>query len=69
MAGNRGVFVRLMERPTGDDPAASVHTIERTLDLLTDWPVLNEFKHLSPGFRALSRVIATTPCERALRGR
>ncbi len=43
-AGDDAVFVRLMQRPHGD-PDASRATIERLLDLLTDWSELNEFKH------------------------
>jgi hypothetical protein len=40
------VFVRLMERPRGD-AAVARRTIERVLDLLVDFPQLNEFKHTS----------------------
>jgi hypothetical protein len=40
------VFVRVMDRP-GEDAAQATRTIERTLDLLTGWPELNEFKHTS----------------------
>jgi protein-disulfide isomerase-like protein with CxxC motif len=42
----KAVFVRVMDRP-GDDAAQAKRTIERTLDLLTGWPELNEFKHTS----------------------
>ena len=31
----------------GADPAESVRTIERVVDLLTGWPDLNELKHTS----------------------
>jgi predicted DsbA family dithiol-disulfide isomerase len=40
------VFVRLMNRPAGDG-ALGTATIERLLDLMADWPELNEFKHTS----------------------
>jgi plasmid stability protein len=43
IAGDRAVFVRLMNRP-GDDAAGAVATINRVLDLVTGWPELNEFK-------------------------
>ena len=41
---DRAVFVRLMNRPAGDSALAQT-TIERVLDLITDAPALNEFKH------------------------
>ncbi|MGH9246691.1 MAG: DsbA family oxidoreductase [Acidimicrobiales bacterium] len=44
VAGDRAVFVRLMDRPHGDGDRAT-RSIERILDLLADWPDLNEFKH------------------------
>jgi hypothetical protein len=48
VAGDRAVFVRLMDRaPAGSDPAPSIRAIERVVDLLTGWPELNEFKHTS----------------------
>jgi len=48
LAGNQAVFVRLMERPTTRSAAAeSIRAIEQTIDLLTKWPALNEFKHTS----------------------
>jgi 2-hydroxychromene-2-carboxylate isomerase len=48
IAGDQAVFVRFMHRaPIGADAAESVKTIERTVDLLTGWPDLNEFKHTS----------------------
>jgi protein-disulfide isomerase-like protein with CxxC motif len=43
---DRAVFVRLMSRPRGDAELART-TIERTLDLVTGWDDLNEFKHTS----------------------
>jgi protein-disulfide isomerase-like protein with CxxC motif len=46
IADGRAVFVRVMDRP-GEDAAQATRTIERTLDLLTGWPELNEFKHTS----------------------
>jgi hypothetical protein len=46
MQGDRAVFVRLMERPKGDGELAQ-RTIDRVLDLLGDFPQLNEFKHTS----------------------
>jgi len=42
--GDQAVFVRLLDRP-GDDPAASVRSIERIVDLITTFPALNEFKY------------------------
>jgi predicted DsbA family dithiol-disulfide isomerase len=45
---DQAVFIRLMSRPDPvTDGTASVHTIERVLDLLTGWTDLNEFKHTS----------------------
>jgi DSBA-like thioredoxin domain len=46
LAGDRAVFVRLMDRP-GKDPDSSVRAVDRILDLLTGWPELNEYKHTS----------------------
>ncbi len=46
IVGDRGVFVRVMNRPNGDADVA-VSTVERTLDLVVDWPDLNELKHTS----------------------
>jgi hypothetical protein len=46
VVGDQAVFVRLMDR-AGTDPAPSVASVERILDLLTGWPDLNEFKHTS----------------------
>jgi len=46
MQGDRAVFVRLMERPQGDGEVAQ-RTIDRVLDLLGDFPQLNEVKHTS----------------------
>ncbi len=45
IAGGEATFVRLMDRG-GDDPAPSIRSVERVLDLLT-WTELNEFKHPS----------------------
>jgi hypothetical protein len=48
IAGEQAVFVRLMDRaPVGSDPAASIRSVERLLDMLTGWTDLNEFKHTS----------------------
>ena len=44
--GDQAVFVRVMDRPEGDTVRAT-RTVERTLDLLMEWPELNEFKHTS----------------------
>ena len=44
--GDSAVFVRLMERPRGDSALAR-RTIDRVVDLLGDFPELNEFKHTS----------------------
>jgi hypothetical protein len=44
LVGDSAVFVRLMDRPDGDAELA-IRTIERTLDTITGWPTLNEFKH------------------------
>lgn len=44
MTDDDAVFVRLMEAPDGD-PADSIRTVERILDIITGWPQLNEFKH------------------------
>jgi hypothetical protein len=41
--GDQAVFVRVMHRPHGDAEVAR-RTVERTLDLVTGWPDLNEFK-------------------------
>ncbi|HZM40501.1 MAG TPA: DsbA family protein [Acidimicrobiales bacterium] len=46
MQGDQAVFVRFMHRPQGDADLA-IRTIERVLDLLGDFPQLNEFKHTS----------------------
>jgi 2-hydroxychromene-2-carboxylate isomerase len=42
--GDRAVFVRLLDRPQGDAKLAT-QTIDRVLDLIGDWPELNEFKY------------------------
>lgn len=45
IVGAAAVFVRLLDRPDGDEALAR-HTIERILDLI-GWESLNEFKHTS----------------------
>ena len=45
IVGERAAFVRLMDLP--GDAAEARATVERTVDLLTGWPALNEFKHTS----------------------
>ena len=48
IAGDQAVFVRLMDRsPVGADAAASGRAVERTVDLVSGWTELNEFKHTS----------------------
>ncbi|MEI7592106.1 MAG: DsbA family protein [Actinomycetes bacterium] len=44
IANDKAAFVRLMASP-GGDVALARRTIERIIDMLTDWPELNEFKH------------------------
>jgi 2-hydroxychromene-2-carboxylate isomerase len=44
IVGGSAVFVRLMSLPDGDGRLAR-RTIERTVDMISDWPDLNEFKH------------------------
>jgi len=46
IAGDQAVFIRLVNRPTGD-PVAARQCIERCLELVTGWTDLNEFKHTS----------------------
>jgi hypothetical protein len=46
LLGDRAVFVRLMDRPKGD-AALSTRSIDRVLDLLGEWPELNEYKYTS----------------------
>jgi protein-disulfide isomerase-like protein with CxxC motif len=46
IAGDQAVFIRLINRPTGD-PAAARQCIERCVELVTGWTNLNEFKHTS----------------------
>ena len=41
--GDQAVFVRVMDRP-GEDREGGRRTIDRVLDLLTNWADLNEFK-------------------------
>lgn len=43
IAGDRAVFVRLMDRP-GDDAATCRRRIERVVELIVDEPMLHEFK-------------------------
>ena len=43
---DKAVFVRLMERPR-EDAALARRTIDRVVDLLVEFPELNEFKHTS----------------------
>lgn len=45
MAGGRAAFVRLMDLPT--DSADARRSVERVVDMLSEWPSLNEFKHTS----------------------
>jgi hypothetical protein len=40
------VFIRLLGRP-GEDSTRAITTINRILDLITEWPELNEFKYTS----------------------
>jgi hypothetical protein len=44
ISSDKAAFVRLMARPDGNAGLA-VSTIDRVLDLVFDWPELNEFKH------------------------
>jgi hypothetical protein len=46
IVGEQATFVRLMDRPRGD-AAHAIRSIDRVLDLLDDFPTLNEFKHTS----------------------
>jgi protein-disulfide isomerase-like protein with CxxC motif len=46
IAGDETVFIRLINRPTGE-PAAARQCIERCVELVTGWTNLNEFKHTS----------------------
>ena len=41
--GNRAVFVRLLDRADGDVDKATA-TMGRIVDMVTEWPALNEFK-------------------------
>jgi 2-hydroxychromene-2-carboxylate isomerase len=47
MNGSNAVFVRLMNRPDLADASPSIRSIERVVDMVSDWPELNEFKHTS----------------------
>ena len=42
--GERAVFIRLLDRP-GDDSTRATTTVNRVLDLISEWPELNEFKY------------------------
>ncbi|HEX2024485.1 MAG TPA: DsbA family protein [Acidimicrobiales bacterium] len=44
IVGDHATFVRIMNRPHGDADVA-VASVERVLDLVTEWPELNELKH------------------------
>jgi hypothetical protein len=44
--GTRAVFIRLLDRP-GDDSTRAITTVNRVLDLISEWPELNEFKYTS----------------------
>jgi 2-hydroxychromene-2-carboxylate isomerase len=44
--GESAAFVRLMDRPAGDAEVAT-RSIQRIIDLLDEWPELNELKHTS----------------------
>lgn len=46
IADGQSAFVRLMHRPEGDADLART-TVDRVLDLVTEWPELNELKHTS----------------------
>lgn len=45
MVGSSAAFVRLMELPV--DAADARRQVERIVEMLSDWPSLNEFKHTS----------------------
>lgn len=46
ITAGQAVFIRLVNRPTGD-PTEARNCIDRCLDLVTGWTNLNEFKHTS----------------------
>ena len=48
IADDRAVFVRLMTRPEGDVKLAE-RTVDRVLDLIDEFPELNEFKYTRVG--------------------
>ena len=49
VAAGRAAFVRLTHGPAGE-PRVAQRTVERLLDLVVDWPELNELKHTTtPG--------------------
>jgi hypothetical protein len=49
IARDRAVFVRLLDRPEGDALKAQ-RSIQRVVDLITDFPELNEFKYMTVPF-------------------
>jgi hypothetical protein len=49
IAGEQAVFVRMMHRPQGDADVAR-STIDRVLDLVTEHPEINEYKHTTVPF-------------------
>ena len=48
IVGDQAAFVRLMDRPEGDADRART-TIQQVIDLFTQVPTLNEFKHTTVG--------------------
>ncbi|MCU1375025.1 MAG: hypothetical protein JWO68_2311 [Actinomycetia bacterium] len=46
IADGQAAFVRLMERPA-NTAVAGAGAIDRIVDMLTGWPELNEFKHMT----------------------
>lgn len=44
IVGTSAAFVRLMDRPV-ESARAPVDVVERVLELITEWPALNEWKH------------------------
>lgn len=44
VVGDQAAFIRVMHRPNGDAREAE-RTISRLLDLVEEWPALNELKH------------------------
>lgn len=43
IVGDAATFIRMRSRPQGD-AAAATRTVERVVELMTEWPELNEFK-------------------------